>query len=139
MLYTNLSHIETVEAYEAAVQRHQGVVVCCGRMEGTCIKVFEAMEELGLGYKHISFYDMEYDDPLSHVMRRAPMVSSLNELPFTAFYKKGEMVCAVEGAQTLHELKTLLDEIFWEGTLGQRTKVANYQSEEKEVSGKRQK
>ena len=68
MLYTNLKHLETAADLKKAISENENVMVVCGRMGPMCIPVYGIAEELEEEYKHVKFYDMEFDNPESHVI-----------------------------------------------------------------------
>ena len=69
MLYTNLKHIESAADHNKVISENENVMVICGRMGPMCIPVYGIAEELEDEYKHVKFYDMEFDNPESSVIR----------------------------------------------------------------------
>lgn len=69
MLYTNLKHIESAAEYAGIVNENENVMIICGRMGPFSIPVYRIAEELERNYAHVKFYDMEYDNPESAVIR----------------------------------------------------------------------
>ncbi len=65
MLYTNLKHLESAADHKKAISENENVMVICGRMGPMCIPVYGIAEELEEEYKHVKFYDMEFDNPES--------------------------------------------------------------------------
>jgi thioredoxin 1 len=110
MLYTNLKHIESAKAHEKAISENENVMICCGRMGPMCIPVYEIMEELEKEYPHVTFYDMEFDHPDAHVIRHAPMCRNFMGLPFTVYYKNGQMVKATSSIQNADQITAILNE-----------------------------
>jgi len=68
MLYTNLKHIESAEQHAKILKENENVMVICGRMGPMCIPVYGIAEELEDEYKNVQFFDMEFDNPQSHVI-----------------------------------------------------------------------
>lgn len=112
MLYTNLNHIESAEEYARILNEHKNVMLICGRMGPICIPVYRIAEELEEKYSHVKIYDMEYDNPESYFFHVLPEVSDLMEIPFTLYYKNGEVVKATAGIQTKAQITTILDNEF---------------------------
>jgi len=112
MLYTNLKHIENAAGQAQVIHENEHVVVICGRMGPMCIPVYRIAEELEGEYKHVKFYDMEFDNPESAVIRTLPEVNDLRGIPFTIYYKNGNVVKATSGLQTKAQVTTILDQEF---------------------------
>ena len=72
MLYTNLKHLESAADHRKAISENENVMVICGRMGPMCIPVYGIAEELEEEYRHVKFYDMEFDNPESHFIRSLP-------------------------------------------------------------------
>ena len=75
-----------------------------------CIPVYGIAEELEKDYEHVKFFDMEFDNPESHVIRDIPEVRGFMGIPFTIYYKNGKVVKATSSIQTKQQVKTILDE-----------------------------
>ena len=112
MLYTNLSHIETAEDHAKKINENENVIVVCGRMGPMCIPVYRIAEELEKEYTHVKFFDMEFDNHESHVIRTLPEVQCFMEIPFTIYYKYGKVVKATMSIQSKTEIKAILDQEF---------------------------
>lgn len=112
MLYTNLKHIESADEYSRIIGENENVVVICGRMSSICIPVYETAEHLAKKYRHVKFYDMEFDHPEAYVIRDLPEVKKLETMPYTLYFKKGEVIKATENHQTREQLISLLNESF---------------------------
>jgi len=112
MLYTNLKHIETAADHQEVISENENVMVCCGRMGPMCIPVYGIMEELEDEYDHVSFYDMEFDNPESHVIRNAPECRGFMGLPYVVYYKNGRIVKATSSIQSMDQVKEILDSEF---------------------------
>ncbi|HBS85631.1 MAG: hypothetical protein A2W91_14290 [Bacteroidetes bacterium GWF2_38_335] len=112
MLYTNLKHIESAENHAKVINENENVMVICGRMGPMCIPVYGIAEELENEYKHVKFFDMEFDNPESHVIRNIPEVRGFMGIPFTIYYKNGKVVKATSSIQTKQQVTAILDEQF---------------------------
>src|SRR5674476_368715 len=114
MLYTNLKHIENAAHHNKVINENENVMVCCGRMGPMCIPVYGIMEDIQGDYKHVKFFDMEFDNPESHVIRSLPEVKGFMGIPFTIYYKNGKVVKATSGIQTIEQVTFLLNQAFGE-------------------------
>lgn len=112
MLYTNLKHIETATDYARIISENENVMVICGRMGPMCIPVYGIAEELEDEYTHVKFFDLEFDNPESHVIRNLPEVKGFTGIPFTIYYKNGKVTKATSGIQTKAQVKAYLDKEF---------------------------
>jgi thioredoxin 1 len=112
MLYTNLKHLESAEDHQKAISENENVMVICGRMGPMCIPVYGIAEELESEYRHVTFYDMEFDNPESHVIRTLPEVRGFMGIPFTIYYKNGKVVKATSSIQTREQVRAILDKEF---------------------------
>ncbi len=112
MLYTNLNHIDTAADHARIIEENENVMVICGRMGPMCIPVYEIAEELEDGYPHVKFYDMEFDNPESYVIRMLPEVRGFMGIPFTIYYKNGKVVKATSSIQTREQITSILDNEF---------------------------
>jgi len=112
MLYTNLKHIETAAAHQKFISENENVMICCGRMGPMCIPVYAIMEDIESKYAHVKFADMEFDSPESHVIRNAPEVRNFMGIPFTMYYKNGQLVKATSSIQSLDQITGILESEF---------------------------
>lgn len=112
MLYTNLNHLESAAQYAAVLRENENVMIVCGRMGPMCIPVYGIAEELEKAYKHVRFFDMEFDNPESHVIRSIPEVRGFMGIPFTMYYKSGKVVKATSGIQSKAQVVSILDAYF---------------------------
>jgi thioredoxin 1 len=112
MLYTNLKHLETIADHNKAISENENVMVICGRMGPMCIPVYGIAEKLESEYEHVKFYDMEFDNPISDVIRILPEVRGFMGIPFTIYYKNGKVVKATSSIQTRDQIKSILDKEF---------------------------
>ncbi len=112
MLYTNLKHIETAPDHARIISENENVMVICGRMGPMCIPVYGIAEELEEEYTHVKFYDMEFDNPASQVIRNLPEVRGFTGIPFTIYYRNGKVVNATSSIQTREQVQAILDKEF---------------------------
>lgn len=112
MLFTNLTHIENTEDYKKLLSENENVMLICGRMGPMCIPVYGIAEELEDEYPQVKFVDMEFDNPVSNVIRSLPEVRGFMGIPFTIYYKNGQVVKATSSIQTRQQVTSILDEQF---------------------------
>ena len=112
MLDTNLTHVLSEEEHSQILQENDNVMICCGRMGPMCIPVYEAMEELEGEYGHVKFADMAFDSPDAHVIRNLPECRSFAGLPFTVYYKNGQVVKATSSIQNRDQITEILNANF---------------------------
>jgi thioredoxin 1 len=112
MLYTNLKHIESAAQHAQIVGENENVVVICGRMGPMCVPVYRIAEELKKEYAHVNFFDIEFDNPESQVIRTLPEVSGFMGIPFTIYYKNGQVMKATTGIQSKAQVTAILDQEF---------------------------
>ena len=112
MLYTNLKHIESASEHSAIVNENEHVMVICGRMGTQCIPVYQVAEELEHEFPNVKIYDMEFDNPESHVIRDLFEVQNFFSIPFIIYYKNGEIIKATSGIQTKSQMKAILKNEF---------------------------
>lgn len=114
MLYTNLKHIETAEEFKNVVAENENVMIVCGRMGQFSIPVYRIAEELETAYKQVKFFDMEYDNPESEIIRNLPEVQGFRGFPLTIYFKQAEVVKATAGLQTKDQIVEILEHEFAE-------------------------
>jgi thioredoxin 1 len=112
MLYTNLKHIETAADHAKIISENENVMVICGRMGPMCIPVYHHAEGLQKEYRNVKFYDMEFDNPESHVILDLPEVRGFMGIPFTIYYKNGKVVKATSSIQTKEQIVAILEKEF---------------------------
>ena len=112
MLYTNLKHIESAKELAGIISENDNVMIICGRMGPMCIPVYRHAELLQEDYPHVKFYDMEFDNPESYVIRDLPEVQGFMGIPFTIYYNKGKVVKATSSLQTKEQIMNILDKEF---------------------------
>ena len=110
MLQTNLKHITSRDQYEEVINSNDKVMICCGRMGPMCVPVYASMKELEGDYSDVAFYDMEFDHPDASIIRNLEQCRGFMGLPFTVYYKDGEVVAATSSIQSKEQIRTVLDE-----------------------------
>lgn len=112
VLPTSLKHVATEDEYNEILKNHENVMICCGRMGPMCLPVYDIMDELSEEYKNIEFRDMLFDNPHAHVIRNLPQCRGFMGLPFTIYYKNGEVVAATSSIQSREQITEILDREF---------------------------
>jgi thioredoxin 1 len=112
MLYTNLKHIEIAAELAQIINEHENVVVICGRMGPMCVPVYRIAEELEKEYPQVKFFDMEFDNPESQIIRTLPEVRGFMGIPLTIYHKNGQVVKATTGIQSKEQITAILDQEF---------------------------
>jgi thioredoxin 1 len=112
MLQTAVHEIESASELEQILKDNENVMICTGRMGPMCLPVYEAMEELEEERENIKFYSMAFDSPESAQIRNASMCRGFMGLPFTVYFKNGEMVKATSSIQNMQQITSILDENF---------------------------
>jgi thioredoxin 1 len=112
MLYTNLKHLESAADHKKAISENENVMVICGRMGPMCIPVYGIAEELEEEYNQVKFFDMEFDNPESSVIRSLPEVKGFMGIPFTIYYKNGKVVKATSSIQNRDQVIAILNQEF---------------------------
>lgn len=112
MLHTNLQEIETAADLEKLVAENENVMVCCGRMGPMCIPVYDIMEELEEDRTDVKFAVMAFDSPEAHIIRNAPEARGFMGLPFTMYYKNGQVTRATSSIQNMDQVSSILEEHF---------------------------
>lgn len=114
MLQTNLEHITSTEEFDQTLAENENVMVCCGRMGPMCLPVYDVMESIEEDYPNVAFRDMAFDDPVAVTIRSLPETQSFMGLPFTVYFKNGEVVAATSSIQSMDQVTEILDENFAE-------------------------
>ena len=112
LLQTAVHEIETAAELAELISENENVMVSCGRMGPMCLPVYDIMEELEEERPDIKFYTMGFDTPEAAPIRNAPMCRGFMGLPFTVYYKNGEMVKATSSIQTREQIESIIDEYF---------------------------
>lgn len=112
MLNTNLQHLETEEDVKEVLQNSENVMICCGRMGPMCIPVYALMEELEQEYPHVEFYDQDFDIPAAVFIRSLPECAGFRGLPFTVYFKNGNVAAATTSIQSRDQIIDILDREF---------------------------
>jgi thioredoxin 1 len=112
MLQTGLKHIESEQAFQETLKDNENVMICCGRMGPMCLPVYDIMETITPDYSHVAFRDMDFDTPVANVIRSLPQTAGFAGLPFTVYFKNGEVVAATSSIQSMDQVTTILDKHF---------------------------
>lgn len=112
LLHTGLHEIESAAELQKMINENENVMVCCGRMGPMCMPVYEVMEELEEERANIKFAVMAFDNPEAAVIRNAPECRGFMGLPFTMYYKNGEVAHATSSIQNMQMVTTILDDKF---------------------------
>jgi len=112
MLDTNLKHLNTAKELQDLIHSQENVMVCCGRMGPMCIPVYGIMEDLEPVYPHVAFRDMPFDSPEAHIIKTLPECRNFRGLPFTVYYKNGQVAAATASIQTREQVTEILNRVF---------------------------
>ena len=112
MLETNLHEIETAEELKKMQAEYPNLMVCCGRMGPMCVPVYDIMEELEEERENVKFAVMAFDNPEAGIIRNDKACSGFMGLPFTMYYKNGEVATATTSIQNRQQITKILDENF---------------------------
>jgi thioredoxin 1 len=107
-LQTRLFHIHSEAEFNEVIGERKDVMICCGRMGPMCVPVYAAMEILRDRYPRVSFCDMHFDHPDAHVIRNLPECLGFMGLPFTVYFKDGQVVKATSSIQTREQVESVL-------------------------------
>ncbi len=112
LLKTGLQEIETAQELEKLISENENVMVCCGRMGPMCLPVYNVMEELEEERSDVKFKVMAFDNPEATVIKNTPECRGFMGLPFTMYYKNGNVVHATSSIQNMQQIKGILDTQF---------------------------
>ena len=112
MLHTDLHEIETAAELEKMIAENDKVMVCCGRMGPMCIPVYGVMEELQEECEDVKFAVMAFDSPEAGIIRNNEACRGFMGLPFTMYYKNGQVAKATSSIQNMQQVTAILDEHF---------------------------
>ena len=107
-LQARLNHIHSEEEFKQVVNENANLMICCGRMGPMCMPVYATMEILKEQFQHVAFYDMPFDHPEAHVIRKLTECTGFMGLPFTVYYKNGTVVKATTSIQTRDQVESIL-------------------------------
>ncbi|MBT3384071.1 MAG: thioredoxin family protein [Prolixibacteraceae bacterium] len=108
-LQTVIHEVETAAELEKMISENENVMVCCGRMGPMCIPVYDIMEELEEERTNVKFASMAFDTPEAGIIRNAPECRGFMGLPFTMYYKNGEVAHATSSIQNMQQITSILD------------------------------
>ncbi len=112
LLRTGLHEVETAAELQKFITENENVMVCCGRMGPMCFPVYNIMEKLEVDRPNIKFAVMAFDNPEAAVIRNAPECRGFMGLPFTMYYKNGEVTHATSSIQNMQQVTGILDARF---------------------------
>ena len=108
-LQTRLKHIHSEAEFNQVLEENKNVMICCGRMGPMCLPVYAAMEILKEKFQQLVFCDIPFDHPEAHVIRELPECRGFMGLPFTVYFKNGEVVQATTSIQMQDQIETILN------------------------------
>lgn len=113
MLRTKVTEIKSMEEFESAVNDNKNVIICAGRLGPMCIPVYKAMEQMEQEeqFKDIKFLTVDFDTPFATPIRNHEKCRRFMGLPFTGYYKNGEMVHATSSIQSREQLENNIDNV----------------------------
>jgi len=76
------------------------------------LPVYDVMEELKEERENIQFAVMGFDNPEATVIRNAPECRGFMGLPFTMYYKNGQVAHATSSIQNMQQVSGILDAKF---------------------------
>ena len=112
MLDTNLKHLETEQEIKEVLENNENVMICCGRMGPMCIPVYRHMEELEKDYTHVAFCDQDFDIHAAGFIRDLPECATFTGLPFTVYFKSGQVIAATTSIQSKTQVTEILAKEF---------------------------
>jgi len=107
-LQTRLKHIHSESEFNEVLETTKNVMICCGRMGPMCLPVYAAMEILKEQFQQVAFYDIPFDHPEAHVIRDLPECRGFMGLPFTVYFRSGEVIKATTSIQTQDQVEAIL-------------------------------
>jgi thioredoxin 1 len=78
-------------------------------MDHVCIPLYGIAEELESVYRHVKFFDLEFDNPESLIVREMKEVNDKKGMPLAVYYKNGNLVNVTVGIQTKNQVQTILN------------------------------
>ncbi len=112
MLQTNLPEIETAEELKKMQAENPNLMVVCGRMGPMCLPVYDIMEELEDERTDVKFAVMAFDSSEAAIIRNDQACRGFMGLPFTMYYKNGEVVQATSSIQNRKQVTDILNDKF---------------------------
>lgn len=112
ILQTNLQHVTSSDHFQKILTENNNVMICCGRMGPMCTPVYQTMKKLEGEYNYVVFYDFLFDHPEAHLIKNLPECAGFMGLPFTVYYKNGEVVTATTSIQNEGQIRGVLDAQF---------------------------
>jgi len=114
VLDTDLKHLTTDEEVQKVISENENVMICCGRMGPMCVPVYGIMEDLeeSGNYDNVIFKDLLFDSPVASYIRNLPQCAGFTGLPFTVYFKNGNVVTATSSIQNKKQIVEILDREF---------------------------
>ncbi len=112
MLGTNVREIESKEEFNSHVNENETTVICAGRRGPMCVPVYGAMAQMEKEKKfsEIEFRVVDFDTNAAMMIRTHEKCRNFMGLPFTVYYKDGEIVHATSSIQSRKQIEEHLDE-----------------------------
>ena len=111
-LQTRLRHIHSESEFKQVIGENTNVMICLGRMGPMCLPVYAAMEILKERFPQVIFSDIPFDHPEAHVIRNLPECRGFMGLPYTVYFKNGEVIKATTSIQTQDQVEAILKQYF---------------------------
>lgn len=112
LLQTAVHEIETATELEKIISENENVMVVCGRMGPMCIPVYDIMEELEEERSDVKFFSMAFDSPEAGIIRNNDACRGFMGLPFTMYYKNGQVAHATSSIQNRDQVLSVLNSKF---------------------------
>jgi thioredoxin 1 len=77
-----------------------------------CIPVYQSMIELESAYPNVAFRDFAFDAPDAQLIRNLPECRGFMGLPFTVYFRNGQVAAATSGIQSKEQIREILDREF---------------------------
>lgn len=117
MLGTPVKEIMNPDEFISSIEDNETVVICAGRLGPMCMPVYAAMEQMDKEeeFSSVKFMTVDFDTAAGVPIRRHEKCRYFMGLPFTAYYKNGEMVHATSSIQSKGQLEANVKEYLMEG------------------------
>jgi thioredoxin 1 len=70
------------------------------------------MHQLEPLYPHVAFRDLDFDTPAADFIKNLPQCAGFRGLPFTVYFKQGQVAAATTSIQTRTQVVDILDQQF---------------------------
>lgn len=114
MLGTKTQEIKSKEELQKHVKDNDAVIICAGRLGPMCIPVYKAMEQMEQEgqFGNVKFLTVDFDSEAATPVRDSEKCSDFRGLPFTAYYKNGEIVHATSSIQTKAQIEENIESVY---------------------------